>query len=181
MSIFTNPAASSKEQAKDYIQGVLDKLGSRDPIKVLEQTPASLKQAFSGLTGKQQKTPEKPGKWSCNKVLQHLADSEIVLGYRLRMILAQDRPQLTGYDQDRWAERLQYEKADPNQALEEFSTLRRGNLYLLARMNRDDLKRIGLHAERGEESVEHMIRLYAGHDLIHLQQLKRIRETITEV
>jgi len=38
-----------------------------------------------------------------------------------------------------------------------------------------------VHAERGEESVEHMIRLYAGHDLLHLQQLARIRRTVVRL
>jgi hypothetical protein len=37
---------------------------------------------------------------------------------------------------------------------------------------------VGVHAERGEESVAHMIRLYAGHDLLHLRQLARIRGVV---
>jgi len=32
-----------------------------------------------------------------------------------------------------------------------------------------------VHAERGEESVAHMMRMYAGHDLLHLAQINRIR------
>jgi hypothetical protein len=35
---------------------------------------------------------------------------------------------------------------------------------------------VAVHEERGEESVEHMARLYAGHDLVHLRQLRRIRD-----
>ena len=45
-------------------------------------------------------------------------------------------------------------------------------------MSPQDLKRVGVHAERGEESVEHLRRLYAGHDLLHLRQIARIRETV---
>jgi hypothetical protein len=112
------------------------------------------------------------------QVLQHLADSELVWGYRLRMVLAHDRPAITGYDQDLWATRLHYEAADPRQALEEFSMLRGANLRVLARASASDLARVGLHAERGEESVAHMIRLYAGHDVLHLEQMARIRRAI---
>jgi uncharacterized damage-inducible protein DinB len=122
--------------------------------------------------------PERPGKWSIGQVLQHLADSELVWGWRLRLILAQDRPTLTGYDQDRWAERLRYADSDPAQALEEFVTLRRANLRLLERASPADLKRVGVHVERGEESLEHQRRLYAGHDLLHLAQLARIRHAV---
>jgi hypothetical protein len=31
-----------------------------------------------------------------------------------------------------------------------------------------------MHAERGEESIEHIARMYAGHDLNHLGQIERI-------
>jgi hypothetical protein len=112
------------------------------------------------------------------QVVRHLADSEIVWGWRLRQVLAQDRPPLTGYDQDAWAERLRYADADIDEALEEFAVLRRGHLRLLTRATADDLRRVGVHSERGEESVGHMLRMYAGHDLLHLRQLARIRETL---
>ena len=56
-----------------------------------------------------------------------------------------------------------------------FGLLRRGNLHLLEHASEADLQRVGVHAERGEESLERMIPLYAGHDLVHLRQLDRIR------
>jgi hypothetical protein len=31
-----------------------------------------------------------------------------------------------------------------------------------------------LHAERGKETIEHLVRLYAGHDLNHLAQVERL-------
>jgi hypothetical protein len=37
-----------------------------------------------------------------------------------------------------------------------------------------DFDRVGVHAERGEESVRHLMWLYAGHDLVHLAQARRI-------
>jgi len=36
-----------------------------------------------------------------------------------------------------------------------------------------------MHGERGEESLEHMRRLYAGHDVLHLRQVERIRASQT--
>lgn len=180
MSVFTNPSSRSPEHAKTYISAVLGLLADRDPVEVLEQMPAALRRAADGLTPRQASQPEAPGKWSVRQVLQHLADSELVWGYRLRMVWAQNRPPLTGYDQDLWAERLRYDEADIEHSLQEFTVLRHANLRLLRRASREDLKRVGVHAERGEESVEHMIRLYAGHDLLHLRQLDRIRQTLAE-
>jgi hypothetical protein len=31
-----------------------------------------------------------------------------------------------------------------------------------------------MHSERGQETIEHIVRLIAGHDLNHLQQIERI-------
>lgn len=179
MSVFTNPASRSAEQAAAYTAAVLELLGARNPIEALQETVSALEQVRHGLSTEQITQPEAPGKWSVRHVLQHLADSELVWGYRLRMVLSHDRPQLTGYDQDLWTERLHYDEADADQALQDFGLLRQANLRLLARASGEDLKRVGVHAERGAESVEHMIRLYAGHDLLHLEQLDRIRRAVT--
>ena len=178
MSVFTNPASRAPAQAEAYVAAVLDLVGDKDPIAVLRATPGALRGAIEGLTIQQLRTPERPRKWSIVAVLQHLADAEVVWAWRMRLILAQDRPVLTGYDQDRWADRLGYADADPAQALEEFTVLRRGNLRLLERATADDLRRVGVHAERGEESVEHLRRLFAGHDLLHLRQIERIRVSL---
>jgi uncharacterized damage-inducible protein DinB len=178
MSVFTNPANGAAEHAAAYVAAILDLLGDQDPLTVLRETPSALRRAIDGVSTEKRRQPERPGKWSIGQVLQHLADSELVWGWRLRLILAQDRPTLTGYDQDRWAERLRYADSDPAQALEEFVTLRRANLRLLERASPADLKRVGVHIERGEESLEHQRRLYAGHDLMHLAQLARIRQAV---
>jgi uncharacterized damage-inducible protein DinB len=178
MSVFTNPASRSAEEAKAYTSAVLDLLGARDPVDLLQDTASGLRRALDGLSSEQLGEPEAPGKWSMRQVLQHLADSELVWGYRLRMVLAHDRPSLTGYDQDGWAERLRYDEADAQQALQEFAVLRAANLRLLTAASDADRQRVGVHSERGEESVEQMMRLYAGHDLLHLRQLERIRHAV---
>jgi hypothetical protein len=175
MSVFTNPASSSKEQARAYTSAILDLLGDRAPVDVLKKTPAALAKAIKGLSARQLAKREAPGKWSIRHVLRHLADSEVVWGWRLRMVLAHDRPPLTGYDQDLWAERLGYDTSDAKESLAEFGVLRKGNLRLVKGATEDDLKRVGMHAERGEESVAHMMRLYAGHDLLHHSQIERLR------
>jgi len=175
MSVFTNPASSSKDQAKSYTAAILDLLGARNPIDVLKRTPAALEKAIHGLSPRELSKREAPDKWSIKHVLRHLADSDIVWAWRLRMVLAHDRPSLTGYDQDLWADRLGYGDADAKESLSEFAVLRKANLRLVKRASAEDLKRVGVHAERGDESVEHMLRLYAGHDLLHLRQIDRIR------
>jgi uncharacterized damage-inducible protein DinB len=175
MSVFTNPANGAAEHAAAYTKAVLDLVGARDPIEVLRETPSRLPRAIDGLSPAQLGQPEKPGKWSIAQVLQHLADSDVVWAWRMRLILAQDRPTITGYDQDAWAERLHDPEANPSDAIELFTVLRRSNIRLLERATPEQLTRVGIHAERGQESLEHLRRMYAGHDLLHLAQIDRIR------
>lgn len=178
MSVFTNPASRAPGEAKAYTAAILALLGQRDPIQVLHDTPAALRRAIDGVPMTTLRQPERPGKWSVGQVLAHLADSDLVWGWRMRLILAQDRPTLTGYDQDAWAERLRYSEADPHESVERFTMLRHANLRLLERASPDDLQRVGVHVERGEESLELLLRLYAGHDLLHLAQIDRIKNAI---
>lgn len=94
------------------------------------------------------------------------------------MVLAHDSPEVPGYDQDLWADRLGYRESDIPTALDDFATIRRSNLRLLRRATPEDMRRVMRHAERGDEPLAYMIRLYAGHDLKHRGQIARIRQAI---
>jgi len=178
MSVFTNPAGAAIEHARAYVAAILDLLGDRDPLAVLRATPAALQKVIDSTPAEVLTRPEAPGKWGMREVLAHLADSDVVWAWRLRLILAQDRPQLTGYDQDRWATRLGYRDSNPLDSVALFSILRKTNLRLIERATPEDLQRVGVHLERGEESLGHQLKLYAGHDILHLNQLERIRKAI---
>lgn len=173
-----SPAPDAAKEPDAYVAMLLETLGSREPLEVLAETPKALGQAVANLTPLQDGTPEQSGKWAVRHVVRHLADSELVGAYRFRMILAHESPELPGYDQDLWAERLSYEDADVASALSDFSTFRSGNLRLFRRLSPADLRRVMLHKERGAEAIGQMIKLYAGHDLVHLRQIARIREAI---
>lgn len=176
MSILSNSSSGASSNAAEYVSAVLDLLGEQDPFWVLSQTPTVVRDLVAGISDEQLRTPERDGKWSINQVLQHLADSELVWGYRLRRVAAEDAPPLEGFDQDEWAERLGYAEGDPETALQMLEAIRRANLALLAGA---DLQRYAVHEERGRETLEHMARLYAGHDLAHRRQIERIIEMTT--
>jgi uncharacterized damage-inducible protein DinB len=178
MSVFSNTSKDSAEDRSKYAPAILDLLGNRVPMDVLRGTPDLARSAIAGLTAGQLRTPEMAGKWSIAHVLRHLADSEVVWGWRMRLILAQDRPPLTGYDQDQWADRLHYADADAGDSIDALRVLRRDNLKLIERATPEDMQRVGVHSERGEESAGYLMHLYAGHDLLHLSQIDRIKAAI---
>ena len=178
MSIFSNRFSDAGKEAGDYTAALLGLLGDRDPVAVLEKTPPDLTRRVTGIEPDDLARPEAEGKWSMLHVLRHLADGELVVGYRLRRVIAEDRPPIRGYDQDQWADRLHYDRADALETLVEFRALRAGNLRLVRSLGPVERKRAGVHTERGDESVEHMMRMTAGHDLLHLNQLDRIRKKL---
>jgi len=179
MSVLTGSGHLTPAQADAYGAALLQLLGTQNPLDVLRSTPAALRAELERIPTSQLTTREAPNKWSASMVIAHLADSELVGSFRLRMILAQERPALPAYDQDAWATRFHYEQADLEASLERFDVLRRANLDLWAGATSAELSRVGIHGERGEESFERMRRLYAGHDLAHLRQLQRIRGVVT--
>lgn len=178
MSVFTNPASSSREQAAVYTTAVLGLLGSDDALDVLAHTPTAVAAAIAGLADEVLVKPEADGKWSIRHTIQHLSDSELIFSYRVRMVLAHDKPPIQGYDQDLWAGRLHYDSVDATMALAEFSVMRQANVRLFRTITPAERERVGIHSERGEESVAYMLRLYAGHDLLHLRQIERIRNVV---
>ncbi len=177
-SIFSNPAGAAKEAAAQYVQALMDLLGNRDPLKVQEELYDAIVSEVTGLEEAALRRPEKPGKWSIVQVVQHLADSELVSGYRIRMMLAHDKPAIQGYDQDAWANDLRYNDVSLRDALEQLRVLRGLNLKLVRSLSKAQLAREGLHSERGPESVWKLTQMMAGHDLLHRNQIKRIKQSL---
>ena len=173
---FSNPAGHAAAAASGYVRALLDLLGSREPIDVLQELLPWLRGRLGQVDDATLRRPERPGKWSVVEVVQHLADSDLVMGFRIRMVLASDRPALQGYDQDRWVSELRYREVPLGTALHQLAGLREGNLALARNLTPAQLERIGRHSERGEESVALMLRLMAGHDLVHRRQMDRILE-----
>lgn len=173
---FSNPAGEAQEATDQYVQALLDLLGDQDPFAVQEATVGKLRGLVEGLSREELRRPERAGKWSIAQVVGHLADTEVVCGYRLRLVLAEARPAILGYDQELWAENLGYpaEADDVDATLEEMEVARRRTLRLLRRLDEEEWARYGVHSERGEESVRRLFRLVAAHDLVHLAQVRRI-------
>ena len=171
---FSNPASGAAASAAAYVRALLEVLGERDPLEVLAELDGWLDRRFSGVPEAALRRAEAPGKWSAADVVQHLADSELVLGFRMRMILTEDRPAIQGYDQDRWAATLRYPDVPLAEARSQLGALRAANLRVLRRLGPAEWERVGLHSERGPESLGHLTRLMGAHDLVHRRQIDRI-------
>ena len=152
-----------------------DAIGEDDPFLALCEAPQRLRKLLKGLTEKQLSRRPAPGKWSIKEIVAHLADGEVILGSRYRLIAAHDRPAIPGYDQDLFVEKLGVGNTTTEELLDDFEMARMLNTDLLARLPDEALDRVGVHSERGEESIWTILTLYAGHDRVHLAQVETIR------
>ena len=155
-----------------YRRMLLGLLGDDDPVVVQAATVARLR-ALAREAGSLVAVRPEPGEWSVVECLGHLVDGELVVAARARWILAEDEPDIVGYDQDRWVDRLRHGEDDPGDLITLFDALRTANLRLWARTPPTDRSRVGIHRERGPESYELMTRLGAGHDRFHVAQAER--------
>ncbi len=161
------------EQPQEYQQMLQDLLGDADPVDVLDATPGKVESLVAGVaTGMLHKKPA-PTAWSVAEVLGHLCDTEWVYGYRMRLMLSHSDPPIQGYDQDLMTAGLEHNERRVREMLAEFRTLRQLNVKLYWRTRGPAWERVGLHAERGPESVGLSVSLLAGHDVVHLRQIER--------
>ncbi|MGA8493614.1 MAG: DinB family protein [Terriglobales bacterium] len=163
-----------QETPQQYIQRILGFTDGKDPLQVQRDTPKNLQKLIKPLSKKQLTQRPEPGKWSIAEILAHLADAELVGGWRMRLILGCNGVSVQPFDQDIWAEIFTYAKRDPAASLETFRVLRENNLAMLKALPRNLWENYGMHQERGKETITHIVRMFAGHDLNHLGQVEKI-------
>jgi uncharacterized damage-inducible protein DinB len=163
-----------QETPQEYTQRIMGYSEGKQPLRVQQSTAKKLSLAIRRLNRKQVKQRPAPGKWSIAEILAHLADGELVIGWRLRLILGSNGTPIQAFDQDVWAETFTYGRRDPKASLEMFRVLRENNLALLRSVPKELWNNYGMHQERGQETVAHIVRMIAGHDLNHLRQVEEI-------
>jgi hypothetical protein len=162
------------ETAQQYSRRILSNAKGKAPIEVQSATNSRLTQLVDGVSSEKLHQRPEPEKWSVAEILAHLADVEIVVGWRMRSILGNPGTPVQAFDQDAWVKSGHYEKCDPKKSLELHRVLREANLALLASLSPEQWKHFGMHAERGRESMEHFVQMMAGHDINHIIQIERI-------
>jgi hypothetical protein len=140
--------------------------------EILAETPGAISALLEKMgPGRAFEAPA-PGKWSAGEIVAHLADCELVFGFRLRQTLAEDNPTVQPFDQDKWS--ANYKGIEPGVAFAAFEAFRRWNLRLLEVSMPTAAERKVTHPERGTMTFQTIVETMAGHDRNHLGQLERI-------
>ncbi len=132
--------------------------------------------SIEGISEEDLRARPLPGKWTACEIVHHLADSEMNGAIRLRKLLTEESPQIQGYDQEVFAERLRYNERDIAPALEAFRAARATTSQIIEAMTEDDWAREGTHTESGRYTSQDWLRIYAAHAHNHAAQIRRLRE-----
>ena len=163
----SGPAVDAyKARLLSYVEG-------KDPLAVQRQAGQILTQLAEGVPDSKLRERPAPDKWSVAELLAHFAEGEIAISWRYRQMLERDGVVLSGYDQELWHRLGDYASRKPEESLQLFRLLREANLRLLDKLTEEQWLRHGNHTERGRMTVRDMVRQVAGHDLNHLEQVRR--------
>jgi hypothetical protein len=163
-----------QETVEQYKKRMFGFMEGRDPLKLQAAAPARLAKLLKGVSPAKAGNRPAPDKWSIAEIVAHISDTELVGGYRIRAILGQPGTQIIGFDQDVWVKVLHYDKRSLKTSFAQYCALREANLALLKSLTPEQWKHAGMHNERGEESVEMIVRMFSGHDINHFEQIERI-------
>jgi DinB superfamily len=147
-----------------------------DAVALFRRGPELLDAAIAGVSQEESKFVLAPGKWTIRQIVRHLTDTEIVVGMRLRQMIAENRPLMAVFDQDLWADHLHYNNCDVFDSAMKFRILRDDMSNFLAPLPAEEYERIGLHPERGVWTLHKWVNHFGVHTEKHVQQVRGIRE-----
>ena len=115
------------------------------------------------------------------EILGHLADVEIVYGYRLRQMLADTKPVIAPINQDAWARNLNYLDSPASELVASYGLGRHHNLRLLRSLKASDLSKSAFHPElQREVTVADLVERMGGHGAGHLQQIEKLKASASK-
>ena len=163
---------TSVDGIKDpYTKRILTNILGLDPMEVLRSSPKKLKAAVRGLKEEDLRRPPAKGTWSIAQIRVHMSDSELVASYSYRKMLSESGTDIQAYDENAWAKKMRYDKANTLEKLKFYEALRNDNVAFLESLSAAELECYGMHAERGKETIERLAQMVAGHDINHVRRV----------
>jgi uncharacterized damage-inducible protein DinB len=160
---FSYDGPLTAEQKKQYLDDI-------------EQTPARLRAAVSGLSDQQLNTPYRDGGWTVRQLAHHVPDSHMNAYIRFKLALTEDDPTIKPYMEDRWAELPESKQAPIEVSLVLLDSLHRRWTMVLRNIKDSDWKRTFRHPEMGPMTLEKTLALYSWHGRHHIAHVTTLRE-----
>lgn len=173
-AIALSPARSRLAVTSAVVENRGDMAADREAlIAKYREGPNRIAETVLGLSEELLDYQPADGGWSAREVVHHTADSELTSAIRLRRLMAEERPEIIGYDGDEFARRLFYAERPVQPSLDAIRAARETSASLLERLREDDWRRAGTHSEIGPYSIDKWLAIYAVHCHEHAEQIER--------
>lgn len=159
-----NPAPFSIEQREERLAD-------------LKFLPGLLEQAIENLDHAQLLTQYRDGGWTVNQVVHHVADSHMNALSRLKFVLTEEHPIIMGYDEQKWAETIEYTQLPINVSLTMIHTIHAKLHLLFANVVDADWKRSYTHSHSKKQfDLWYLLGMYAWHGKHHVAHITSLRQ-----
>lgn len=145
-------------------------------LSVLEALPGWLDLCIENLDEHQLQTPYRPGGWTIQQVVHHIADSHINMYVRMKFALTEDNPVIKPYDENLWAVLPDVESQPINISVTLLHALHRRIVAVLRKLNPEQWQRTYFHPGLNRDiSLWEMAALYAWHSRHHMEHIRQLR------
>ena len=114
-----------------------------------------------------------PNKWSIHEVLIHIADSEASSFARARKIICESGSSVMAYDENKWANQLNYHSQSIEDSLELFRLLRLTTYRVIKNLPDEIWNNFIIHPDNGKMTLDDWLNVYERHIPIHIRQMQR--------
>ena len=150
----------------------MDRERRRTLVARYREGPSVVEAALAGATDAELDARPADGGWTARETAHHVADSEITSAIRLRRLIAEDEPEIIGYDGDEFARRLYYGQRPVASALAAIGAVRAVTAEILDRLTEEEWGRMGTHNEHPSYGVLDWLEIYAAHCHDHADQIR---------
>lgn len=144
-------------------------------IETIAEFPEQLKQAVTGLNGKQLDTPYREGGWTVRQVIHHMPDSHMNAYVRYKLALTEENPTIKPYKEAAWANLTDSRVTPIDVSLALVDNLHARWVALLRTLKAEDWERTVTHPENGVMSLDLMLGMYAWHGAHHVAHITGLR------
>lgn len=146
------------------------KLVDGDVIEILERQATEFPDFINSLIEKADYAYA-PGKWTLKELIGHIIDTERILVYRLTCFARNEQQHLPGFEEDDYVANAHFSDRSLLSFSEEFSLLRRANMYLIKSLTEAELNNAGTASDR-KITVRAIVYVIAGHIMHHTSVIK---------
>lgn len=144
-------------------------------ILMIESAPVRLRQRITTLNDEELELTYREGGWTVRQIVHHVADSHMNMWIRFKHALTSENPTIQPYNQNAWADSLDYKTASLDFSLIIFEGIQQRFSNLLKHMIESDFKRTYTHPEYNKQfTLGEAVQLYAWHGMHHVAQIEGV-------